>query len=57
VISAEIVGPSGDAKLDASVRRVLDSISNIGVPFPEGMKDSQKIYYIKFNPKIKQLEG
>ena len=57
VISASIVESSGDAKLDASIQRVLDRITSIGVPFPEGAKEKERVYTIKFNPKIKQLAG
>jgi TonB family protein len=54
VISASITDPSGDAKLDASVRKVLDRITFIK-PFPDDSKDKERAYDINFNPKTKQL--
>jgi TonB family protein len=54
VISASITNPSGDAKLDASVRKVLDRINFIR-PFPDDSKDKERAYDINFNPKTKPL--
>jgi protein TonB len=56
VISARVVTPSGDAKLDASVRRVLDRVQFIR-EFPDGSTDQERSYIINFNPKTKQLIG
>ena len=53
VISAHIVTPSGDAKVDASVQRTLERVTFIA-PFPEGAVEKERTYIIYFNPRIKQ---
>jgi protein TonB len=54
VISANIVTPSGDENLDASVQRTLERVKFIA-PFPDGVTDKERVYIINFNPKTKQL--
>ena len=54
VISARITVPSGDAEVDASVKRTLDQVTYIA-PFPKGSKDTQRTYPIKFDLKAKRL--
>jgi TonB family protein len=56
VLSARIIKPSGDASVDRSVQRTLDSVTFIR-PFPEGAKDKQRTYTINFNLKAKRLSG
>jgi periplasmic protein TonB len=56
VISARIITPSGDAKLDASVQRTLERVQFIG-PFPPGSTDTERTYIINFNPQIKRMLG
>jgi colicin import membrane protein len=53
VIDAHIVGPSGDANVDRSVRQTLERVTQLP-SFPEGMTDSQKTYIINFNLKAKR---
>ena len=54
VISARITVPSGDSKVDASVRRTLDQVTYIA-PFPKGSTDKERTYPIKFDLKAKRL--
>ena len=56
VLSALIIQPSGDAKVDASVRRTLEQVRFIA-PFPEGAQEKQRPYIINFNLKAKRLTG
>ncbi len=53
VLSKEIIERSGDAQMDASVRRALERVSSIGKPFPEGAKEKERTYIIPFNLKAK----
>jgi TonB family protein len=48
VISARIVVSSGDASVDNAVRRMLERVTFIA-PFPEGAKESERIFPINFN--------
>jgi TonB family protein len=54
VISARLIGPSGDAGVDASVQRTLDRVTFIA-PFPEGAKEKERTYTINFNLKAKRM--
>jgi TonB family protein len=54
VISARITEPSGDAEVDASVKRTLDQVTFIA-PFPKGSTDKERSYPIKFDLKAKRL--
>lgn len=56
VISANIITPSGDSKLDASVQRTLERVTFIA-PFPSGTTDTERTYIINFNPQIKRMLG
>jgi TonB family protein len=56
VVSAKIITPSGDAKLDASVQRTLERVQVIA-PFPPGSTDTERTYIINFNPQIKRMLG
>ncbi len=56
VIESHIVNPSGDARVDASVRRTLSNVDFIR-EFPDGAKESQKIFIINFNLKSKRMNG
>jgi TonB family protein len=56
VISARIVSPSGDAKVDRSIRSTLERVQFIA-PFPSGTLDKERSYIINFNLKSKRLLG
>jgi TonB family protein len=56
VITARIVTPSGDAGVDNSIQRALDRVTFIA-PFPEGAKEKERIFIIKFNLKAKRMLG
>ncbi len=56
VISAHIVGASGDASMDASVQRTLDRVTFIA-PFPDGSTEKEKTFIINFNLKAKRMLG
>ncbi len=56
VISAHIVGPSGDASVDRSVQKTLDRVPEIA-PFPDGSTDKERTYIINFNLKAKRMLG
>lgn len=54
VLSAHIIKPSGDASVDRSVQQTLEKVTFIHA-FPEGAKDKQRTYTIKFDLKAKRL--
>jgi protein TonB len=56
VISAEVIGPSGDASVDRSVQNTLNRVTDIA-PFPAGSTDTERTYIINFNLKAKRLLG
>lgn len=56
VIESHIINPSGDARVDASVRRTLNNVDFIR-EFPDGAKEGQKIFIINFNLKSKRMNG
>ena len=56
VLSARIIQPSGDASVDRSVQQTLDRVTYIA-PFPEGAKEKQRTYTIKFDLKARRLTG
>jgi len=56
VISARVIGPSGDASVDRSVRATLERVQFIA-PFPSGSSDKERSYIINFNLKSKRLLG
>jgi TonB family protein len=51
VLSASIVTPSGDQKVDESVRRTLERVKFIA-PFPEGATEKERSYTINFNTTV-----
>jgi TonB family protein len=51
VIDKRITRRSGDRAVDASVQSVLDRVTTVKRPFPEGAKDKQRSYIIPFNMK------
>jgi len=54
VLSARIITPSGDSSVDKSVQRTLERVTFIK-PVPEGAKDKQRTYTIRFDLKAKRL--
>ncbi len=56
VEASEILEPSGDPAVDASVQRTLDRVTFIA-PFPEGATENQKTFIINFNLKAKHMLG
>jgi TonB family protein len=56
VLSARITKPSGDASVDRSIQDTLERVTYIR-PFPEGAKDKQRTYTLKFDLKAKRLSG
>jgi TonB family protein len=54
VISAHITDPSGDAAVDASVRRALER-QRLFPPFPDGATDKERSYNINFDLKAKRM--
>jgi protein TonB len=54
VISARIVTPSGDTKVDASIQRTLERVTYIA-PFPKGAVEKERTYIINFNLKAKRM--
>jgi colicin import membrane protein len=55
IISSRIEKHSGDSQMDASVQRVLDRVSSVGRPFPEGADQKPRTYIIPFRLKNIQL--
>jgi TonB family protein len=56
VLSSHIVDRSGDAQVDTSVRRTLDSVDFVA-PFPEGATEKERTFTIKFDHKAKRMLG
>lgn len=56
IISARIVGPSGDRRVDASVQQAIDRVTSVPA-LPEGSKESQRTVTLNFNLKTKRLIG
>ena len=54
VITARIVTPSGDSKVDASIQRTLERVTFIA-PFPKGAVEKERTYLINFNLKAKRM--
>ncbi len=53
----KILRGSGDATLDRTVQRALDSVRNIGYAFPKDAKDSSRTFIINFNVKSRRGAG
>jgi periplasmic protein TonB len=56
VISANIIGRSGDSVLDNSVRQALDRVRKLPA-FPETSKDMQRTFKISFSLNVKNRRG
>ena len=56
VISAHIITPSGDASVDASVRRTLEKVTFVR-EFPDGAREKEKTFIINFNLKAKRMSA
>ncbi len=56
VVSARIIQPSGDAQVDRSVRAALDRVTML-LLFPDGSRDKERTYIIRFNLKAKRGFG
>jgi outer membrane biosynthesis protein TonB len=54
VVSYRLVGKSGDRDVDDSIQRTLERVTSMGRPFPEGMKEKQRTYILRFDLKAKQ---
>ena len=54
VLSSQVLSKSGDPQMDASVQRTLKRVITIGKPFPEGVKESQRTYNLRFDIKTKR---
>lgn len=54
VISSKFLNRSGDTQVDASVQRVLNRVTTMGRPFPDGMKEKHRTYILQFDLKIKR---
>jgi len=54
VITARIVTPSGDARVDTSIQRTLERVTFIA-PFPKGAVEKERTYIINFNLKAKRM--
>jgi TonB family protein len=57
VLSGHIVSPSGSTAANRSIQNTLDRIRTIGLPFPEGAKESQRTFIMTFNLKAKKAFG
>ena len=57
VLSSRIVQPSGSAAANRSIQSTLDRISNIGVSFPAGAKESERTFRMTFNLKATTSTG
>ena len=55
IISAQIIGRSGDSRVDASVQRAIDRVTEVP-PLPDS-KESQRTVTLNFNLKTKRLTG
>jgi|ERR1051326_384966 outer membrane biosynthesis protein TonB len=54
VTSYRLVAKSGNREVDESIQRTLERVTSIGRPFPEGMKEKQHTYILRFDLKAKQ---
>jgi outer membrane biosynthesis protein TonB len=54
VVSYRLIGKSGDRDVDETVQRTLERVTTMGRPFPEGMKEKQHTYILRFDLKAKQ---
>jgi TonB family protein len=56
IISAELIGPSGETALDKSVLRALRGVPKLP-PFPAASHDEQKTFRIQFSLDLKEASG
>lgn len=56
VVSARLIVPCGDSSVDRSIERTLERVTFIA-PFPEGAKDKERTYTIRFDLSAKRLNG
>jgi outer membrane biosynthesis protein TonB len=56
ILSAEIINKSGERALDRSVDRVLHDVTHLPA-FPEGARDEQRTFLLRFNLKEKEGAG
>jgi outer membrane biosynthesis protein TonB len=56
VVSARLVTPSADSSVNSSIQRTLERVTFIR-PFPEGAKEKQRVYHLKFDLRAKRLNG
>lgn len=54
VVSYRLIGKSGDRDIDESIQRTLERVTTMGRPFPDGMKEKQRTYILRFDLKAKQ---
>jgi TonB family protein len=57
VVSAVIERRSGSLAMDRSIERTLRTVRNLGKPFPDAWKDSERTFRIRFNLKSKIAIG
>src|SRR5437867_4683755 len=58
IVSQRILTRSGNSAMDRSVQRALDKVKATGLSkFPEGTRDDEKTFNIKFNLKSRKLAG
>ncbi len=58
IVSQRIVRRSGNAAMDRSVQRALDTVRSTGLsPFPKEARDDEKTFNINFNLKSRRLTG
>src|SRR6266700_204575 len=51
VVSSRLMSKSGDPEMDASVQRTLNRVTTIGRPFPEGVRENERTYVLRFDIK------
>jgi len=54
IVSHRIIQRSGDRRVDDSVEMTLERVRTIGRAFPEGTKDKERTYKLRFDLKIKR---
>jgi outer membrane biosynthesis protein TonB len=54
VVSYRLIGKSGDRDVDESIQRTLERVTTMRRPFPDGMKEKQHTYILRFDLKAKQ---
>jgi outer membrane biosynthesis protein TonB len=54
VVSYRLIGKSGDRDVDESIQRTLERVTTMGRSFPDGMKEKQRTYILRFDLKAKQ---